>query len=115
LAAAAIAEILAERLNAIGRRVDEAQQFGAAETLLYFGQFDFDRLPKRDKRNKYNKILNARDAFAAKSDIMNRDNMTSADVKQFLFCQTLHHCAQKIAAVAGRLKWEFADKGGIRG
>ena len=81
LAAAAIAEVLAERLNAVGRRVNDAEQFGATETFLHFGQFDFNGFAERDERNEDDEIFDARDAFTAESDVVDCDDVASADLK----------------------------------
>src|SRR5688572_28474810 len=61
LAAAAIAEVLAEWLNAIGRRREDAKEFGAGETLLHLGDFKFDFFPERDEWNEDDEIVDARD------------------------------------------------------
>jgi hypothetical protein len=70
LAAAARAEVLTFRRDALRRRRDDAQQFGAGEILFHFRDFRLDRFAGDDKRNEYDKFINASDAFTAEREIV---------------------------------------------
>jgi len=73
LAAAASAEIGAGRFDALGSGLNDADEFGAAEILFYFGQFDFDFLAHEDEGDEHDEFFDARDTFAAEGDVADAD------------------------------------------
>src|SRR2546430_9311 len=79
LATAAITKMAAKRFDAFRRRPEDAQEPGSRETL-----FDLDHLGSNDsardhERNEHNKILEARDAFAAERNVADRQRQGVAD------------------------------------
>src|SRR2546425_3615817 len=79
LAAAAIAEIAASGLNALGRGLKHSDQPGARKAFFNFGDLRLDSFAAGDERDEDHKIFHSPDAFAAKSSVANRQSQFIAN------------------------------------
>jgi hypothetical protein len=71
LAAAALAEIRAERLDSFRRLLEYPQQPRTRKPLLYLGQFRFHQFTGRSKVKENDKIIQSRHAFATEGNVAN--------------------------------------------
>jgi hypothetical protein len=78
LAAAALAEVWAERFHPVGRGTHDTKEPGPGEALLYFRDLRFDDLARSDEGNEDDKILHPGDTFSAEGDITNRQGQLVA-------------------------------------
>src|SRR5437870_4635595 len=74
LAAAAIAEIAASGLNALGGGLKHANQPGARKSFFDFGDLRLDSFAAGDERHEDDKIFHSPNAFAAKSSVADRQS-----------------------------------------
>ena len=72
LAAAAIREITAQRLDPFRRRLHNPQQPRARKTFFHLGDFRFHHLAHHHERDKDDKIFQPSHPFAAEGNIINR-------------------------------------------
>ena len=87
LAAAAVAEIFALRLDTVFRRLDDVEEVGASETFLHLGDLGLNRLALDHQRHEHDKPIHAPDAFAAEGYIVDAHRDPLADLRpgDFLF------------------------------
>ena len=81
LAAAARAEVAARRLDALRRRLHDAQQPRARKILFHLRDFHFDGFADQHERHEHDKIVHAPDAFAAERDVVDGQTQTVADLQ----------------------------------
>jgi hypothetical protein len=94
LAAAALAEIRAERLDPFGRLLDYAQQPRTPKPFLYLDQFRFYYFTGCSKGQENDKIVQSRHAFATEGDVANSQTN--------LFCYSGTHFTSLEAPEFGR-------------
>ena len=104
LAAAAIAEVAATGLNALGGGLKDSDEPGAGKALFHFGDLRLDSFAAGNERNEDHKIFHSPDAFAAKSGVANRQS-------QFI-ANSWTHCIRIGWSEGGgkEIRWEKSRK-----
>jgi hypothetical protein len=69
LAASALPVILTARLDALGRRRDDADEVCGGVPFLYIDDFDFDALAAENKRDEDDETFDASNAIAAERNV----------------------------------------------
>jgi len=81
LAAAALAKVTARRLDALRRRFFDLQQLCPRKMLFDLDNLDFGNFTHEHERDKYDKIVHAANALAAKRDVADGQTQPVADLK----------------------------------
>ena len=71
LATATVTKVRAGRLDSLGRRLENPNQFCTGEPLLDLTDFGLHFFTESDKRDENDEIFNSRDPLTAKGDIAN--------------------------------------------
>src|SRR5208282_3620253 len=108
LAAAALPEVTAGRLDAFRGRLDDVQQSGPRNILFYLGDFRLDGFAGEDKRHKDDEIIDAPDALAAERNVVNRQGEMVAGFERHRFSlerggrskKTFYRAGSLLAAMA---------------